>query len=853
MAEEFETRVPSASIWTVNTLNTDSQANSDLFKDIEDIENLPEITTIEDLLAYVQENIIRFDTTPDNYKKDDYKSLLKMTYRALFHLYHRDVDIDTVLNAVHYIGAAILTTNPITDKTVRGNKHVGIYTANVAGTYTNFGITVTEEEAKENITFLVPVFNGTTYGTNYTKVVYSLPNMATLYGDRLFNAISFNLNDPFPTLLAGQMAWNTEEGTLLVGMNGGDVMQSLGLELFIRYKATETINNGDLLMYDGTDGNSGTVKLKKATVNCDPKLIYAIATEDAANGGLHFATWYGKLRGINTSAFIGGAELYQSTTIAGGLQSTKPAAPYNKAIYAKVINSHHNQGTIFVRISRSISLNDINDVDTSTSTTGQPLVKNSDNVWRGSDAITISEISAKTEDIEINGNVIVSDDIEAITMHTGTLDATGKITGDEVESTKGFKKTSYTDNDILTANGGTIPITTLKAGIYQLYNPSNNTQVVLEINAAGQVLVNGDIIQNGSAYKIDAEEVTTKEQIITLRSDATTGMPIGTLAGFVIKLYDGVNDGMIVIDNTGTLRIGDTGDLQPVLTREETPVNQSPLFWNDTTKRAETLPGTTVKTSLVDNDAVMIKDSADSYKPKWWTFANIKANLKSYFDTLYVVLTGNQTIAGIKTFTSSPIVPDGATGKQAVNKDQVDTYGDALRTELGLPYVEVETGPEVSELIIYRDEALDAKLAAELAETNAKASELKSEQWAENPEDVEVETGKYSALHWASKAEEATTGFTDTELAFAAIFNAQNARITALEEFIQASQYNTMQVDKLSAVTELKFKGADLIRFGTGAPSFAPDFIGQIYIKTDTTTAVYIATGITNSSDFKAV
>ena len=38
----------------------------------------------------------------------------------------------------------------------------------------------------------------------------------------------------------------------------------------------------------------------------------------------------------------------------------------------------------------------------------------------------------------------------------------------------------------------------------------------------------------------------------------------------------------------------------------------------------------------------------------------------------YVALTGDQTIAGVKTFSSSPIVPTATTGTQAVNKDYAD-------------------------------------------------------------------------------------------------------------------------------------------------------------------------------------
>lgn len=416
--------------------------------------------------------------------------------------------------------------------------------------------------------------------------------------------LKFNTNQPEQDLLVGELAYSQVEGTIEVGMNGGEVKQSLGLELYIRYKPTENILNGQLLMYDGTDGNSGVVKLKKATVGCDPKLIYGIATEDATNGGLHFATWYGKIKDINTSMYQAGNDLYQSTSVDGGLQPTQPAAPYNKASYAKVINAHSNQGTLFVKIHRSVSMNDINDAQITSATNGQALVYE-DGVWKNKSTLGITDISPAGGQLNIAGTTVVED-----------------LSADNIQSTGGFVKGGKDNQSLLLAGGGDILIQDLKAGIYQLYNPSNNTQVVLEINALGQVLISGDIIQNGSAYKIDAEEVTTKEQIITLRSDATTGMPIGDLAGFVIKKYDGVNDGMIVIDNAGVLRIGDVGDLQPVLTREEAPINNSPIVWDSINKRAKTT--STVLTSADSDDKILIQDNSDSNNPKLVTWGNLK-------------------------------------------------------------------------------------------------------------------------------------------------------------------------------------------------------------------------------------
>lgn len=74
----------------------------------------------------------------------------------------------------------------------------------------------------------------------------------------------------------------------------------------------------------------------------------------------------------------------------------------------------------------------------------------------------------------------------------------------------------------------------------------------------------------------------------------------------------------------------------------------------------------TAKTTPVDADSAVIVDSAASNVFKRTTYTNIKAFLKTYFDTLYtaintaVLLTGDQEVAGIKTFTNG--IKIGASG-----------------------------------------------------------------------------------------------------------------------------------------------------------------------------------------------
>lgn len=104
----------------------------------------------------------------------------------------------------------------------------------------------------------------------------------------------------------------------------------------------------------------------------------------------------------------------------------------------------------------------------------------------------------------------------------------------------------------------------------------------------GTLTVNGDIIQNGSAYETHAEKVYSKNDLIITRDGAVSGLSTGQYTGIQAKKYDGTNDGQLVFDKDGEARVGDVGDTEPLMTRDELAdmTNGSLLKWDGTNKKA---------------------------------------------------------------------------------------------------------------------------------------------------------------------------------------------------------------------------------------------------------------------------
>lgn len=102
------------------------------------------------------------------------------------------------------------------------------------------------------------------------------------------------------------------------------------------------------------------------------------------------------------------------------------------------------------------------------------------------------------------------------------------------------------------------------------------------INIVGDLNIEGNITQNGDQYETHAEQIYTANDYINMREGATSGLLQGQYSGFEIIKYNGTDNGRLVVDNTGTARVGDVGDEQPLATREETPINGGFARWNST-------------------------------------------------------------------------------------------------------------------------------------------------------------------------------------------------------------------------------------------------------------------------------
>lgn len=156
-----------------------------------------------------------------------------------------------------------------------------------------------------------------------------------------------------PASAYAQIRWNDTDKCPEFETDGG-VMVQLGQETLIYARNVSGVNepNGAVVMLTGSSGQRATVALAQANAVASAQGTIGVVTTDAgiANNGFGFVTTQGLVRGLDTSAFTEGAEVWLSAASAGVFTATKPSAEGQYVVRVGfVVRSHATQGSIFVQ------------------------------------------------------------------------------------------------------------------------------------------------------------------------------------------------------------------------------------------------------------------------------------------------------------------------------------------------------------------------------------------------------------------------------------------------------------------------------------------------------------------------
>jgi|694.fasta_scaffold66354_2 hypothetical protein len=231
-----------------------------------------------------------------------------------------------------------------------------------------------------------------------------------------------------PATAVGRLFWNDQDGTLDLGLKGGNVTIHIGQKQVIRIvnKIGSSLSaaNYQCVKISGAQGQRPKVALAQANNDANSADTIGLVNETIANNQEGFVCTGGTITNINTTGSLQGESwndgdvLYLSGTVAGRLTNVKPQAPIHTVIVGFVIYAHNNQGKIYVKVDNGYELNELHNVRINGVTNGQVLTYNNglwENQTNGSGTVTsVSVVSANG----LSGSVANSTTTPAITLST---------------------------------------------------------------------------------------------------------------------------------------------------------------------------------------------------------------------------------------------------------------------------------------------------------------------------------------------------------------------------------------------------------------------------------------------------
>ena len=143
----------------------------------------------------------------------------------------------------------------------------------------------------------------------------------------------------------------------------------------------------------------------------------------------------------------------------------------------------------------------------------------------------------------------------------------------------------------------------------------------------GNLTVPGNVTINGTQFIANVEEVQIEDNLLLInKGEVGAGVTAGT-AGIEVDRGSEQNYQFLFRESDNSFVVGETGGLQAVATREDTPEDTGVAIWNDSTKRFDTSSGL-----LYDNSVLSVGDGSSGAEAQLYAGAASAATLRFYED-----------------------------------------------------------------------------------------------------------------------------------------------------------------------------------------------------------------------------